>query len=68
MGKGNNRISKTTRTMKYFLLVLSLLAIVALVASVYHWVVILNGYESKKEKESWEELWKNLHDKQRTSK
>lgn len=54
--------------MKYFLLVLSLLSIVALVASVYYWVVILNGYESKKEKEYWEELWKKLHDKQRTSK
>jgi len=50
--------------MKYFLLVLLLLLTVALVASLYHWLITLNGYDSKREKEYWEKLFKNLHEKQ----
>ncbi len=50
--------------MKVFLLVL--LAIIVLVASAYHWIFILNGHDSKEEKEYTEKLFKSFHDKQKT--
>lgn len=49
--------------------VLSLLVIVAIVAlgiATYNWVVVLNGHDSKEEKEYTEKVFKRLHDKQRT--
>jgi hypothetical protein len=49
--------------------VLSLLAIIGIVAlsfAIYYWAVVLNGFDSKEEKEYTEKLFKSLHDKQRT--
>ena len=49
--------------------VLSLLVIIGIVAlsfAIYYWVVVLNGHDSKEEKEYTEKLFKSLHNKQRT--
>jgi hypothetical protein len=59
-------IKQTTRTMKTAV-VLSLLVIIGIVAlsfAIYYWAVVLNGFDSKEEKEYVEELFKKIINKQ----
>ena len=47
--------------------VLSLLVIIGIVAlsfAIYYWAVVLNGFDSKEEKEYIEELFKKIINKQ----